>query len=331
MIKNGRAALLLALGPLLACQALRRPPTDGAGAYQGTVEYQEQVLAFEVPGRLKAVEVRRGDGVQAGAVVAVLDDALAQMGVEGRQSEAQAAEAQTALLRAGSRPEEIRAAEAQVAAARAVEDQLVTNLARDEALSRAGAKPPALVDDLRAQARRATEERLALEHRLAALRQGARRPEIKSASDRAQAVATAAALEKARLGRYRLTATMAGTVLDVHVEPGEVVAPGTPVVTVADTRHPYAEVFVPERELPRVRVGDAASLRVDGLALPVAGRVEHIARQAEFTPKFLFSERERPNLVFRVRVAIDDPQGRLRAGLPAFVTLAAAPAAGGGR
>jgi HlyD family secretion protein len=316
MIKNWWAGALLLAGCRAWGGGEKTPP-----GYQGTVEYQEVVLSFEVAGRVRTIDVQRGDVVQAGRLVATLDDALARLGVEGRESEALAAEAQTALVRAGARPEEIRAMEAQVAAARAVEQRLTTNLARDEGLSRAGARPPALVEDLRSETRRATEERSALEHRLKALRQGARAPEVRSATERAKAVGAAATLEKSRLDRYRLTAAAPGTVLDVHLEPGEVAVPGAPVITMADTRRPYAEVLVPEREVGRVKVGEAARLRADGIGQPVAGRVEHIARQAEFTPRFLFSERERPNLVFRVRVRLDDPGQTLRAGLPAFVTI----------
>lgn len=112
--------------------------------------------------------------------------------------------------------------------------------------------------------------------------------------------------------------------LEVTAEPGEVVGPGVPVVIVGDTRHPYAEVFVPQAELDGVRVGAAAEVAVDALPDRLAGRVEHVARRTEFTPRYLFSERERPNLVVRVRVRIEDPEERLSAGVPAFVTIARA-------
>ena len=103
--------------------------------------------------------------------------------------------------------------------------------------------------------------------------------------------------------------------------------PGTPVVTIADTRRPYAEVFVPEGELARVQLGASAEVGADGLDRTVPGQVEHIGRQAEFTPRYLFRERERPNLVFRVRVRIDDGGQKLHAGLPAFVTFGRPPVA----
>ena len=55
---------------------------------------------------------------------------------------------------------------------------------------------------------------------------------------------------------------------------------------------------------------------------PSSAAVEHISKETEFTPKFLFSERERPHLVIRVRVRIEDPTRRLHAGIPAFAEIA---------
>jgi HlyD family secretion protein len=76
-------------------------------------------------------------------------------------------------------------------------------------------------------------------------------------------------------------------------------------------------------DAPAIKVGDAARLRVEGLAEDVAGVVELVYPEAEFTPRFVFSPRERPNLVIRVRVRLEDPQGRLHAGLPAYVRFSA--------
>jgi HlyD family secretion protein len=112
-------------------------------------------------------------------------------------------------------------------------------------------------------------------------------------------------------------------VLDVHVEAGEVVAAGTPVVTIGDTAHPYVDVFVPQQDLAPVRVGVRAAIHVDASAQAFAGTVEHISRRTEFTPRFIFSRKERAALVIRVRIRIDDPQHALHPGTPAFVTIGA--------
>lgn len=171
------------------------------------------------------------------------------------------------------------------------------------------------------QLKRAQADRQSLEERLRALRVGARPQEIESAAERAAAGEALVAFDQAGLARYTLTSPISGVILDRHVELGEVVSPGAPVVTIGDPRRPYVEVFVAVGELASVRLGQRAAVRVDGLDHTVAATVEHLGEEAEFTPRFLFSERERPNLVFRVRLRVDDPREELRAGLPAFVEL----------
>jgi HlyD family secretion protein len=122
------------------------------------------------------------------------------------------------------------------------------------------------------------------------------------------------------VSRHDLIAREDGIVLDVHVDPEEIVAVGTPVVTVADIQHPYVDVFIPEGELEGVVPGAGAVVHVDETPEGFGGRIENVGRRTEFTPRYLFSERERPNLVVRVRVRIDDGE-RLHAGVPAFVAL----------
>lgn len=321
MIKNGARALLLLVAVFIGvsgCQPKQKYP----GAYQGIVEFDERVLGFEVGGRVLHVDVERGDSVKANARLATLDDALERTARASRQAEAEAADAEVALLKAGSRPQEIRSVAAQVRAARASEALLAKNAKRERGLLDKGVSTQSAVDEIEARLSEATAQRQSLEHRLQLLREGARKQEIQGAEAKATAAEKAVSLEDERIRRYELRTLAAGTVLDVHVEPGEVVAPGAPVVTVADTHHPYADVFVPEGKLDGIRVGDKAVVHVDSLPDTLGGHVEDIARRTEFTPRFLFSERERPNLVVRVRVRIDDPKQRLHAGLPAFVDIA---------
>jgi HlyD family secretion protein len=285
------------------------------------VELDKRVLAFELPGRVVEVPVARGATVHAGELLARVDDTLERAAHATREAEAEAASAQVALLRAGSRPEDVRAMAAQIRAAKASEELLARQLARQKTLFDGGAVPEASVDELESRHRAAVAERQALEQRLAELRHGARAEEVQGAEARATAAAKGVELETARVERHELRAVGDGTVLDVHVDPGEMVGAGTPVVTIADTHHPYADVFVPEGELGGVRVGAPARVHVDSIAEPIPGHVEDVGRRTEFTPRYLFSERERPNLVVRVRVRIDDAGERLHAGVPAFVAI----------
>jgi multidrug resistance efflux pump len=308
------------LGLLLCAFACARAPK--APEYQGVLELHERVLSFEVSGRVKELRVRRGDRVDANQVLAVLDDSLERPQREARAAEARAADAQLDLLKAGARAEEIRGAEAQLRGARAAEETLRDSLERMRKLRAEGTVPPAQFDETRGQYDRARAERQAAEERLAALRAGARSQEIRAALARSAQAHAALDAADARLLKFTLRAEASGAVLDTHVEPGEVAQPGVPIATVGETRRPYLDVFVPQGDLAGIRVGAPAQARFD--AFPgewFQGAVEMVGRSVEFTPRYLFSEKERPNLVVRVRIDLRDTGERLHAGVPGFARI----------
>jgi HlyD family secretion protein len=318
MIKNVVARAAVALAACAGCSRGSQVPPG----FQGIVEYDDRVLAFEVPGRVQDVPAQRGDLVKAGQIVARLDDTLQRLTVESRERDQAAAEADLVLLEAGSRREDIASMADDLKGALAVEDQLRKNDQRVKALAAQGALPQAELDRADADLERAVEQRKSTEQRLAALRRGARPEEIARARARVDQARSVLALELERLARSVLKATTDGEIVDVEVKPGELATVGTAAVTMADTLHPYADVFVPQGQLDGVRPGSQATVRVDATSAPFAAHVEYVSPETEFTPKFLFSDRERPNLVVRVRVRIDDPERRLHAGVPAFARMA---------
>jgi HlyD family secretion protein len=309
--------LSAAIATLCACgQAAARAPAP----LQGVVEYDDRIIGFELAGRVTAIDVKRGDLVAADARLVRLDDSLEKPLRDVRAAELATAEAQLRLLRAGARGEEIRASEAEISALRAQEAELQRNLTRQQALVKQAALAQNTADDTASQLQATEERRHALEERLKATRSGARGEEIAAAVARVRAATAALAAEEARLDRYELHNPVAGSVIDLHVEIGEVVVPASPGVTVADLGHPYVDVFVPQARAHELSVGQAMSVRVDGVPSALHGRIEHMFPKTEFTPRFLFSEGERPNLVLRTRVRVDDPQHQLHGGVPAFVT-----------
>jgi HlyD family secretion protein len=311
--------MILVLAP--ACHPAEAVDAQG---FQGVVEHDTVVLAFEVAGRVGQVAVREGDHLEGTVVVAKLDESLARPERDARAAELDAARAELALLEAGSRNEDIRAAEADLASVIQQQDVLARQRQRQLDLVRAGAAPSATIDDFDAQATTLKGRRDVQEQRLRALRTGARKQEIEAARARVNGLQAALMSADAQLARFELSYQGSADVLEVHVKVGEVVGPGGPAFTVADLDHPYVDVFVPQSEISRFQVGQPAAIRVDALNGSVRGRVERIGTKTEFTPRFLFSEKERANLVIRVRIRIDDLQHALRAGVPAFVTLAAA-------
>jgi HlyD family secretion protein len=289
--------------------------------FQGIVEHDERSLAFEVAGRVRSVAVQRGDRVESGGVLAVLDDQIATLTCRARSDEATSIRAELALIEAGARPEETASVAADLRAARAQEELARKTKARAQSLHLNSSVGQAEVDRADSEFSRVTSQREAVLQRYRALQNGARPQEIARARARAEAAAAAVALEQERLARHTLRASAAGKVIDVGIEPGEFAAIGMTAVTLADLRHPYIEVFVPQGELAGIRVGLGAEVKVDGEPAPFRGRVEFISPRTEFTPRYLFSEHERPYLVVRVRVRVDDPREVLNAGVPAFVSF----------
>jgi HlyD family secretion protein len=314
-----RALLITALGLFApACSnAAANPPEP----LQGVLEYEDRVLGLEVGGRVDEVVVRRGDRLEADAVLLRLDDTLERPLRDARAAEVEIARAQLRLLEAGSRPEEVRGA---VVELRAVTQQLAVverQQVRQASLVEGGAAPASVLDTLEGELSSLAGRKQVLEQQLRVLRHGARAEEIEAAQARVAAAEAALATVEARLTRYVLTTPEAGDVIDIHIERGEIASPGATAVTIADLDHPYVDVFVPQARMSQVRVGLEARAHVDGVDRALTGRVEHIFPTSEFTPRFLFSESERPNIVLRVRVRIEDPEHILHAGIPAFVEL----------
>jgi HlyD family secretion protein len=317
---NASRGVLWGCLALAACDRVIGSGAPGPEPLQGIVELDEHVLGFEIPGRVKHVAVRQGDRVDAGAELAALDDTLERLARDARAAEARAVAAELALLEAGVRPEDIQSLKASLAAAKSAEGLAKQNVTRQRKLSATGIGTPSDLDAAESNMSTATANRRDIEAKISRARHGARVEELAAASARADAAAAAVRLADERIARHVLRTTVPGTVLDVHVETDELTMVGTAVVTLADVQHPYVDVFVPQARIGALAIGQTVVVETDGGA-PMDGTVEHISRQTEFTPKFLFSAAERPNLVIRVRVRVDAPDGDLPAGVPAFVRV----------
>jgi HlyD family secretion protein len=125
-----------------------------------------------------------------------------------------------------------------------------------------------------------------------------------------------------RLGWANIKSPLDGTVLTRYHEPGEMVNPGTKLLTIADLKHPWAYVYVPQPMLAKLSIG----MQVKGLVTEdnnraVEGSIEHINDQAEFTPKNVQTRKERTRLVFGVKVAFKNDDQYLKPGMTVEVKL----------
>jgi len=134
-------------------------------------------------------------------------------------------------------------------------------------------------------------------------------------------------LARILLGYTVLRAPFAGVILVRQAERGEVVLPGTPVVTLADLDHVWLRAYVRETDLGRIRWGQAATIHTDTYPdRSYAGRVSFISSKAEFTPKSVETHAERVTLVYRIRIDVENAAHELKPGMPADATIDLVPA-----
>ncbi len=313
--------LLLAAG-LYYRHRERAAEATGPLVLYGNVDIREADLAFNVPGLLQKIEVEEGDSVAPGRVLARLDDTPYRAEVARAEAELARAQATLERLEHGSRPQEIARAKARVAALKARLRQALADLKRTRALvgndfaSRQQLDAQqALVDSLKA-------EIAAAEADLSLALEGPRKEDIAAARAARDAARAALDLARTRLAYTRLVAPAKGTIKTRIAEPGAVVGPGAPVLTLALEDPLWVRTFVPEPDLPRVHPGQKAWIEADGLpGRRFEGWVGFISPVAEFTPKSVETPKLRVSLVYRLRVYVRDPEGLLRQGQPVTVHL----------
>lgn len=197
---------------------------------------------------------------------------------ESAQAKLRQAQEHLKLLQAGSRPETIEGADAQLARAK-------------------GALNEGIANELQIQR---GEEEVAV-----------RAAEI----DRSKAQI---AVIDAQLKDMEVTSPMDGIVLVKSAEIGEILAPGSPVMTVGDIEHPWLRAYVSERDLGRIRISAPVKVTTDSFPGKVyPGHVSFISSEAEFTPKQIQSKEGRVRLVYRIKIAIENSGRELKSNMPA--------------
>jgi len=323
-------SVVFCLVAAITSSACQEKAPAAQGRVSGQVDATEVQIAPEVGGRILDMTIAEGDRVKQGDVVARLDTADVDLALRRAQADRSQADAQLRLLQAGARGEDIRQAEAQAAAATAdiaaAEAELAsaeTDLQRFERLLEVNSGSQKQRDDAatrRAMARdrvAASRARAAAAHEgVARLRAGSRPEEIDAARARVASVdAQIATLEKSK-NDATVIAPMGGIVTDRLLDPGEIASPRAPIVVVADLDHAWAEVFVDEPMVPRIKLGQPATVFTDAGGAGLPGKVSYIASKAEFTPRNVQTAEDRSKLVYRVKIAVDNTNGVLKQGMP---------------
>ena len=333
-MRHGRPAFALLAILAVATAGCTRNANGRSGRVTGYVEADTVRVAAEVGGRLTALNVAEGDRVTAGQVIAQIDTADVDLALQRAAADRDQASAQLRLLQAGSRAEDIRQASAQlqssqadVKAAQAQLESAEADVTRFENLLKANAGSVKQRDDAvtkrdvaAAQLRASQQRAQAANEGLDRLRAGARPQEIDAARARlAAADAQIATLQKNR-GDAVVKTPVGGIVTTKLIDRGEMVAPRAPIVEITDLDHAWANLYVDEPLVPRLTLGQAATIVTDaGQRLP--GTITFISPKAEFTPRNVQTAEERSKLVYRIKVTADNRAGILKPGMPVEAEL----------
>ena len=269
--------------------------------------------------------------------------------IDQRKADLASGEARLSELRSGARPQERQDAQAAVAAAQAEADRARKDWDRAQTLHKNDDISTAQLDQFRTRWQSAEAALRSAKEREGLVLAGPRAEQVAAQAaqvDRARAAVKLAeanllelkrreqelATRRAEIARAKATVALVDTQLGetVAVSPvdgvvlvkaadvGEVLAPGTTILTVGDIDHPWLRGYVNETDLGRVKVGSKARVTTDSYPGKVYnGRVTFISSEAEFTPKQIQTQQERVKLVYRVKIELENPQRELKSNMPA--------------
>jgi HlyD family secretion protein len=284
----------------------------------GNIETTEVDVGFKISGRIVHLAVQEGDWVEKGKVIVRLDDEDLRQRLDLARATLRSSQARLEKLLAGPRPEEVREAEAGLQQAQFDFDNKKIQWGRMKALFDGRVIPRETMDNAETQFKiaRAALERATESYKL--VKEGPRKEDIEDGRAQVGQARASLRLAETQLGYTVLHSPISGMVLVKSGEVGEVVNPGTSVVTIADIENVWLKAYIPMTELGRVKWGQEVVVTTD-VRPPkeYKGRISFISPQAEFTPKQIQTEKERVTLVYRIKVDLPNTDHELKPGMPA--------------
>jgi len=305
--------LILALALLAGCQKQEED------VWQGYVEGEYVLLASPYAGQLQKLFVRRGDQVEAGKPVFVLEQESERQARAEADERVKSAQARLENLQVPLREPQIQALRESLNQAKAAKELARVNLVREEDLMKKGYTTKPRLDEARSTYVQNTARVKEAEEQLknAQMPLG-RQGELEAAQ--AEMAAAKAALAQAdwKLEQKSVAAPVSGLVQDTFFVIGEWVGAGKPVASLLPPGNVKARFYVPETMLSSMTIGRPIEIRCDGCQ-PIDAKVSYVSSQAEYTPPVLYSKESRSKLLFLVEARL--PNSPLRPGQPLDVRL----------
>lgn len=303
-------------------QVYREPGHADEILVSGNIEITQVQVGFKLSGRMEQRFVKEGQSIQKDQKIAVLDKRDLQQEVKARQAEVEMYHAALLELTNGSLPEEIAAAEAKLEQARADLAYLRANQKRQQELFERQVISPKEFESTTSVYEIAKARHREAEENLRLLQRGTRVEQVKQAEARLQHAKEVLAQAETRLSDAELISPLAGHVLTTNVEAGEIVAEGTPVITVGNLDDIWLRAYIDETDLGKVKLGQLADVTTDSYPEKVyRGTISFISSEAEFTPKNVQTHKERVKLVYMIKITLENPLQELKPGMPADAVI----------
>jgi HlyD family secretion protein len=324
-------AVAVAAGVYYYPRLLKKAAPVNQLTLSGNIEAHESLVGFKVPGRIVELPVEEGQQVAQGALLALLDDADYQQRVRVDEATVRVRESNLALTLAGTRHQEVKAAQQTMIDAEADLEQKKLDNERAQQLFAKDEVSAQERDQAATALKRAQAIFSADQQRYNEAVEGSRQEDIAIARANLNEASANLGLSKVNLSYTILRAPSTGVITVRQAELGEVVSPGSPVVTLSDLDHIWMRAYIAETDLGRIRWGQEAIVTTDTYSgKQYHGRISFISSDAEFTPKSVQTTKERVTLVYRIKIDIDNLNHELKPGMPADATIelgAAKPAA----
>ncbi|MBC7349824.1 MAG: efflux RND transporter periplasmic adaptor subunit [Candidatus Aminicenantes bacterium] len=290
----------------------------------GTVESRTARISPRVSGRVLQVLVEEGQAVKPGQLLLELDHEYLDLQLRQAEAAVATARAQLELLRKGARSEDISQAEQQLKQAEVNLEQARNDAGRFRRLYEQGSITQRQKEEAETRLALAEAQHHQAQEALKKMKSLARPEEIEAAEARLRQAEAAVDLLKKNIEDSKVMSPVEGVVTEKAVEPGELVNPGTTLVTISSLDPVYLWVYVTAKELGRVRLGGATEVTIDSFPGKIfEGRVVYLSPEAEFTPKNIQTREDRVKLVFAVKIELPNPEGQLKPGLPAEAVIRA--------
>ena len=311
-------AAVIAAAAYLYSRLANKDKGENQLTLSGNIEAHESLVSFKVPGRIVDLPIEEGQWVEPGALLARLDNDDYKQRVRIDEATSRVRQSNLDLVLAGTREQELKASEQTMLDAKADLEQKKLDYDRAQRLFSKDEVSAQDRDLAKTALKRAEAMFEAANQRYNQAVEGSRKEDIAIARANLQEAHANLGMSRVNLDYTILRAPSGGVITVRQAELGEVVLPGTPVVTLADLDHIWLRAYLAETDLGRIRWGQDAIITTDTYpGKQYRGRISFISSTAEFTPKSVQTYKERVMLVYRIKIDIDNPNHELKPGMPA--------------